>query len=105
MRSIRIVFLLAVVLGLLIPTVAFAQSGVDTYKAKCAMCHGPDGKKENPAMGTKALTSPEVQKMSEAELTTVITNGKGKMPAYKGKLSEEQIKSVAAYDKTLKYSA
>ncbi len=102
MRSTRIVLLLAIVLGLLIPTALFAQSGPDTFKAKCAMCHGPDGKKEMPAMGVKPLTSPEIQKLSEAEVVTVITNGKGKMPAFKGKLSEEQIKAVGAYVKTLK---
>lgn len=103
MRSARIVLLLVVVLGLLIPTALFAQSGgADTYKAKCAMCHGPDGKKENPAMGTKALTSPEAQKMSLADVTAIITNGKGKMPAYKGKLTDDQIKAVAEYVKTLK---
>ncbi len=102
MRSIRIVLLLAVVLGLMIPTAVFAQSGADTYKAKCAMCHGPDGKKENPAMGTKALTSPEVQKMSVADLTTAITNGKGKMPAYKGKLTDDQIKSLVKFIRSLK---
>ncbi|HEU5400824.1 MAG TPA: cytochrome c [Terriglobales bacterium] len=102
MRSIRNLFLLAVVLGLLIPTVAFADSGADTFKAKCAMCHGPDGKKENPAMGTKALTGPDIQKMSVAEFVAVITNGKGKMPAYKGKLTDEQIKAVAEFVKTLK---
>lgn len=103
MRSTRIVLLLAVVLGLLIPTALFAQSGgADTFKAKCAMCHGADGKKENPAMGTKALTSPEIQKLSEADLVATITNGKGKMPAYKGKLTDEQIKAVAQYVKTLK---
>jgi cytochrome c553 len=49
MRSTRIVLLIAVVLGLLIPTAVFAQSGPDTFKAKCAMCHGPDGKKAMPA--------------------------------------------------------
>ena len=103
MRSARIVILLAVVLGLMIPTAIFAQSGgADTFKAKCAMCHGPDGKKENPALGTKALTGPDVQKMSVAELTAAITNGKGKMPAYKGKLTDDQIKAVAEYVKTLK---
>ncbi|MGE5113773.1 MAG: c-type cytochrome [Acidobacteriaceae bacterium] len=102
MRSVRTVLLLAVVLGLMIPTIAFAQSGADTYKAKCAMCHGPDGKKENAAMGTKALTSPEVQKMSAADLAAVISKGKGKMPAYAGKLTDDQIKAVAEYVKTLK---
>src|SRR5512143_3012194 len=103
MRSARIVLLLAVVLGLMIPTAVFAQSGgADTFKAKCAMCHGPDGKKENPGMGTKSLAGPDVQKMSEADLVAAITNGKGKMPAYKGKLTDDQIKAVAAYIKTLK---
>lgn len=103
MRSARIVLLLVVVLGLLIPTAIFAQSGgADTFKAKCAGCHGPDGKKEMPAMGVKPLTGPDVQKMSVAELTAAITNGKGKMPAYKGKLTDEQIKAVAEYVKTLK---
>ena len=102
MRSVRTVLLLAVVLGLMIPTIAFAQSGADTYKAKCAMCHGPDGKKENAAMGTKALTSPDVQKMSAADLAAVISKGKGKMPAYAGKLTDDQIKAVAEYVKTLK---
>lgn len=102
MRSVRTVLLLAVLLGLMIPTIAFAQSGADTYKAKCAMCHGPDGKKENAAMGTKALTSPEVQKMSAADIAAVVSKGKGKMPAYAGKLTEDQIKAVAEYVKTLK---
>lgn len=102
MRSTRIVLLLAVLLGLLIPTALFAQSGPDTFKAKCAMCHGPDGKKEMPAMGVKPLTSPEAQKLSLAEVVNVITNGKGKMPAYKGKLTDEQIKAVAEFVKTLK---
>ena len=102
MRSIRIVLLIAVVLGLMIPTAVFAQSGADTYKAKCAMCHGPDGKKEMPAMGVKPLTSPDAQKLTVAEVVTVVTNGKGKMPAYKGKLTDEQIKAVAEFVKTLK---
>jgi cytochrome c6 len=40
--------------------------------------------------------------MSEADLITLITNGKGKMPAYKGKLTDAQISDVAKYVKTLK---
>jgi mono/diheme cytochrome c family protein len=86
----------------MIPTIAFAQSGADTYKAKCAMCHGPDGKKENAAMGTKSLTSPEIQKMSVADIAAVVSKGKGKMPAFAGKLTDDQIKAVAEYVKTLK---
>ena len=84
---------------------ALAQGpGADTYKAKCAMCHGADGKGETPAgkaMKAVSFSSPEVARMSETELAAVTKNGKGKMPAYAGKLTDAQIKEVAAYVKTL----
>jgi mono/diheme cytochrome c family protein len=102
MRSIRLALFVAVVVGLMLTNVAFAQSGADTYKAKCAMCHGADGKKENPTMGVKPLTGPDVQNKSDADLIAVVTKGKGKMPAYGGKLKDEEIKAVVDYVKTLK---
>jgi cytochrome c6 len=78
-----------------------AQSAGETlFKAKCAMCHGPDGKGEVP-MGKKLsardLGSTEVQSQSDAQLTEVLTKGKNKMPAYDGKLSKEQIAQLVAY--------
>jgi len=78
-----------------------AQSAGETlFKAKCAMCHGPDGKGEVP-MGKKLsarnLGSTEVQGQSDAQLTEVVTKGKNKMPAYDGKLSKEQIAQLVAY--------
>ncbi len=87
-------------LAFALPQIAAAQSAADTYKAKCAMCHGADGSKS--MMGAKPLNGPDVQKMSDADLTEAITNGKGKMPAYKGKLSDAQIKDLVSYIKTLK---
>lgn len=87
-------------LALALPQIAAAQSAADTYKAKCAMCHGADGSKS--MMGAKPLNGPDVQKMSDADLTEAITNGKGKMPAYKGKLSDAQIKDLVSYIKTMK---
>ena len=83
-------------------TMAFA-TGADDYKAKCAGCHGADGKGAMAQkMGSKALTDPAVQGMSEADLAKTISDGKGKMPGFKGKLSDDQIKAVAAYVKSLK---
>jgi mono/diheme cytochrome c family protein len=70
-----------------------------TYKAKCAMCHGPDGKGETPsgkAMKAKDFASDEVQKMSDEDLTEAISKGKGKMPAYKT-LTPDQVKGLIAY--------
>lgn len=83
-------------------TMAFA-TGADDYKAKCAMCHGADGKGQMAQkMGSKALTDPAVQGMSEADIAKVISDGKGKMSGFKGKLSDDQIKAVAEYVKSLK---
>jgi mono/diheme cytochrome c family protein len=100
MKWLQRVALFSFILALALPQIAVAQSGADTFKAKCAMCHGADGSKTS--MGSKALNSAEVQKMSEADLTAVIESGKGKMPAYKGKLTDAQIKDVAGFVKTLK---
>jgi len=92
---------LAVVLTLSLS--ANAQGGADLFKAKCAACHGADG--TGSAMGKKMgahdFTSAEVQKMSDAELTETITNGKNKMPKY-GSLKPEEIKGLVAYIRTLK---
>ena len=84
-------------------TPAWADSAV-TYKAKCAMCHGADGKGETPAgkkMGAHDFASPEVQKLSDAEMAGVIAKGKNKMPAYAKTMNESDIKEMVAYIRTL----
>jgi mono/diheme cytochrome c family protein len=70
-----------------------------TYKAKCAGCHGPDGKGETATgkmMKAGDFASADVQKMSDADLSGAITKGKGKMPAYKT-LTPDQVKDLVAY--------
>jgi mono/diheme cytochrome c family protein len=98
----KLAVLLVVVALVAWPLAALAaDEGADVYKSKCAMCHGPDGKGK--MAGTKDLSSGEIQKMSDADLTAAITNGKPpKMPAYKGKLTDAQIKAVVGYLRTLK---
>lgn len=74
--------------------------GASLFKAKCAMCHGPDGAGKTP-MGQKLnvrdLHSTEVQKQSDADLAHVIGQGKGKMPAFGKTLSEDRIKLLVTY--------
>ncbi len=86
-------------------TPAFAQNGgADIYKAKCAMCHAADGSGNTPtgkAMKVTSFSSPDMMKMSDADLIAATRNGKGKMPAYSGKLTDAQIKDVVAYIRTL----
>ncbi len=81
-----------------------AQDAAATYKAKCSACHGADAKGDTPVgkkMGIKDLSSPEVQKLSDDELTAVIADGKNKMPSYKKSLKPEQIKELVGYVRSL----
>ena len=91
--------LLSLVLALALPPIAAADAKAD-YTAKCAGCHGADGSKS--MMGAKPLNGADVQGMSDADLNAAITNGKGKMPAYKGKLTDAQIGDLVKYIRTLK---
>ena len=89
---------------LLSGAMSFAQSsGEATYKAKCQSCHGAQGM-PNPgiakAMGVKPASDPSVKALSEAEMIAITTNGKAKMPAYKGKLSDADIKASVDYFRT-----
>jgi mono/diheme cytochrome c family protein len=86
-----------------VPMSVCAQDASALFKSKCAGCHGADG--TGSAMGKKMgahdFTSADVQKMSDAELADVITNGKNKMPKY-GSLKPEEVKGLVAYVRTLK---
>lgn len=98
--------LLLVVLAIALAPTLLAADGAAIYKGKCALCHGPDGAGQT-AIGKKnnirALGSAEVQKQTDAELVKITTEGKGKlMPAFKTKLSAEEIKAVVAFIRTLK---
>jgi mono/diheme cytochrome c family protein len=82
-------------------TACFAQSaGEATYKAKCQNCHGPTGL-ANSGMGkslkVKPITDPSVNKLSEGAMIDAVKNGMGKMQAYKGSLSDAQIKDSVVY--------
>ena len=85
-------------------TALVAQDAAGLYKAKCAACHGADGKGDTPMgkkMGLRDFASPEVQKMSDDELTAVIADGKNKMPSYKKSLKAEQVKELVGYIRSL----
>jgi cytochrome c6 len=82
---------------------SFAQAGEATYKAKCQSCHGADGT-PNPGiakmMGVKPASDASVKAHSEDEMIAITNNGKNKMPAFKGKLSDDEIKSSVEYFRT-----
>jgi len=94
----------AALLGFATVPVHAQSAGETLYKAKCAVCHGADGKGETAIGKTnklRALGSADVQKHSDAELTGIIANGKNKMPGYGKSLKSEQIKELVAYVRAL----
>jgi cytochrome c6 len=86
-------------------TLAYPQDDIATlYKSKCQVCHGADGKAATPAgqkVGAKDFHSPEIAKLSDAELIATVEKGKEKIPAYQGKLSDGQIKQLVKYLRSL----
>ena len=107
MKNMKIQFFhLATVLAvvLMAPSAVRAQSAAATYKAKCAGCHGADGKGSTApgkALGAHDFGSDEVTKMSDTDLTTIVTAGKNKMPAYGKSLKDTDIKDLVAYVREL----
>ena len=83
------------------------QAGNTLFAVNCTMCHGADGK------GTGAvaayfppkpadLTSPQVQQLRDGEIFWAITNGFGRMPAFRRPLTDTQRWQLVAYVRTLK---
>lgn len=72
--------------------------GAEIYKVNCAECHGAKG------AGTKKgipLISGHALHHSEAEYIEQVKNGEGKkMPAFKDKLSDEEIAEVVKFVRT-----
>ena len=81
------------------------------WDANCAQCHGKDGRadtKMGKQVSAKDLTDPKVQTgFSDAKATQSIKegvkeNGKTTMKAFAGKLTDDEIKALVAYVRTLK---
>lgn len=72
----------------------------DLFASKCAACHGADGSAQTTMaknLKIRDFHSAEVQKQTDADLKTVITKGKNKMPAFEAKLTGEQIDQLVGY--------
>jgi mono/diheme cytochrome c family protein len=77
----------------------------DAYLDKCSVCHAQDGS-GNTAKGRKLkvrnVRSPEVQKLSEAEMIEIVAKGKGKdMDGFEKELGGDMVKQVVTYYRSL----
>ena len=77
-----------------------------TYSKNCATCHGNDGRSKTlkgKLKHARDLTDARWQdEATDERIYNAITNGKGKMPAFKRKLTNEQIESLVSYVRGLK---
>lgn len=97
---------LAMVFGSFAVAAGDATAGKAVYNKACKSCHGADGT-PNAAIAKSMkvemlhLGDPAVQKLSDDELSAIVTGGKGKMKPVKsvaGKAADD----VIAYMRTLK---
>jgi mono/diheme cytochrome c family protein len=101
--------MLFVVLTLSITSIVRANPSPDsaagnaTFRTKCAMCHGQDGRgsEVGKSMNVPDLRSPAVQKLPDAQLAQIISDGKGGMPSFKNSLSEDEIHSLVVHIRSL----
>ena len=77
-----------------------------TYRKNCATCHGNDGRSKTvkgKLKHARDLTDPRWQSdATDERIFNSIENGRGKMPAFKRKLTNEQIESLVSYVRGLK---
>lgn len=83
-----------------------AERGRAVYEARCTRCHGADG-----AGRTRLAEVVEPPDMSDpawqrqrgnARMIASVANGRGQMPAFKKKLSRQEIAAAVAYVRTLR---
>lgn len=87
-----------------VPTPGDARS---TFDAKCAKCHGKDGRGKTmrgKLTHARDLTSAQWQNdVTDERLFNSISNGRGKkMPSFKKQLSEADIDALVAYVRRLR---
>jgi mono/diheme cytochrome c family protein len=86
--------------GLTLPLRAEDSPGATLFRSNCALCHGGDAS-GNTSLGKKYklrdLKSAEAQKATDAEWFDLISKGKKPMPAFAGRLKDDQIHQIISY--------
>jgi len=100
--------LIAVVCGVLVASsgwIAYAGDAHELFLKNCAPCHGKDGKAETPAARKLGVKDLSLSKLTDVQIEQQIHEGRqqnqttSKMPAFKEKLSDDEIKSLVPVTK------
>jgi mono/diheme cytochrome c family protein len=107
----KIIITLSISILIAAPLAVLAADAKTNWANNCAQCHGPTGKgdtKMGKMVGAMDLTDPKKQaSFTDAKATQSIKegvkqNGKTTMKAFGGKLSDDEIKALVAYVRSLK---
>jgi cytochrome c6 len=71
--------------------------GQQVFSANCVACHIGGGNVVNGAKTLKQADLDQYGMASVEAITRQVTNGKAAMPAFKGRLTDDDIADVAAY--------
>ncbi|MCU1303364.1 MAG: hypothetical protein JWQ87_3648 [Candidatus Sulfotelmatobacter sp.] len=104
MKAFRFAFTLFSFFLMLTGADLYAQSPSDlmqnpVFKNDCAKCHGKTA--EGRHFAGPSLISDKTRAASDDELREIITNGKGRMPKFGGKLTPQEIDTLVTQIKAL----
>jgi len=74
-------------------------NGREVYDMHCQSCHGMDGQSMEP--GTPDFSRGESLYAPDADLVQRLRDGSGHLPSYRGLLTDDEIRDVIAYIRTL----
>lgn len=97
LKTLAILILFFAYLSLSSFTTGQTLPGEALFKKNCQRCHGADGTRG--LFGAKNL---QVSLLTDEAIAIQIKNGKGFMPAFKKKLSAEEINLVVSFVKSLR---
>ncbi len=107
----KTIIILSISILIAAPLAVRAADAKTNWDNNCVQCHGKDGRadtKMGKTLSAKDLTDPKVQAaFTDAKATQSIKegvkqNGKTTMKAFGGKLTDQEIKALVAYVRTLK---
>jgi cytochrome c6 len=82
------------------------ERGREVYTSNCGRCHGADGAGRTrmaEIVEPPDMTDPAWRRQrSTSRMVASVSNGRGQMPAFKKKLSRQEIAAAVAYVRTFK---
>lgn len=98
--TVRYISVLFIVMPAALAFGADVFEGREIYATHCESCHGANGRSDDP--GIPDFSRGERLFVPDSELFRKVRSGEGAMPAYRDMLSDDDIRDVIAYLRSLR---